>query len=111
MIKESVKRYIEGDGHYWCIGAYEKVDNPTEWEPCPNCGLIPKVWIYDNGRSTACGCGKSPYDHFSIEAEDIMSVVKRSPNGQSLVEYDRDALRKNWNHWVRTGEILYNREA
>jgi hypothetical protein len=23
------------------------------------------------------------------------------------VEYDHDGLRKNWNHWCATGEVLF----
>lgn len=88
-----------------CIDAYKSVDNPEEWDNCPHCGLIPKVWIFDNGRSTACGCGETKYNHFSIHAESIMSFVKRT--GGSLADYDGDELRKNWNHWCRTGEVLF----
>ena len=37
-----------------------------------------------------------------------MSYVHRS-NG-SVLDYDNDKLRKNWNHWVETGEELESRE-
>lgn len=36
-----------------------------------------------------------------------MSVIKRSDNGKSAEAYDIDELKNNWNHWVRTGEILF----
>lgn len=91
---------------YICIDAYKTPENPEDYHLCPNCGLTPKVWIFDNGRSTACGCGESQYNHFSVRAESIMSCLKR--NNGNLSNYDRDALRKNWNHWVETGEILFN---
>lgn len=87
-----------------CIDAY--VEPEGEWSPCPRCGLTPKVWLFDNGRSTACGCWKSTYDHFSIHAESIMSAHKRT-SGKGMNEYDSDALRKNWNHWCATGEIVF----
>lgn len=48
-----------------------------EWLPCPRCGLRPLVWEFDNGRSTACGCGTDGYCHWSVRAESIMSVIKR----------------------------------
>lgn len=68
---------------YKCINAYEEPENPMEWLPCPRCGLRPLVWEFDNGRATACGCGTDCYTH------------------------DIDELKNNWNHWVRTGEILF----
>jgi len=106
---KQVYRYYNGDDDwkYVCIDAYKNVKNAQEWELCPNCGLIPKVWEFDNGRSTACGCGDNPYRHFSIEAESIKSVMKHSHNGQSVVDYDSDALRKNWNQWAKTGEFIW----
>lgn len=92
---------------YKCIDAYKKPENPMEWLPCPRCGLRPLVWEFDNGRATACGCGTDCYSHWSVQAESVMSVVKRSDNGHSAEAYDIDELKNNWNHWVRTGEILF----
>lgn len=108
-MQEHIERYYNGndDRKYLCTNAYEKVTNAEFWEVCPNCGLIPKVWEFDNGRKTACGCGKNKYSHFSIRAESILSVMKNSENGQSMADYDEDDLRRNWNHWARTGEILW----
>lgn len=92
---------------YKCIDAYKKPENPMEWLPCPRCGLRPLVWEFDNGRATACGCGTDCYSHWSVQAESIMSVIKRSDNGKSAEAYDIDELKNNWNHWVKTGEILF----
>lgn len=92
---------------YKCIDAYKKPENPMEWLPCPRCGLRPLVWEFDNGRATACGCGTDCYSHWSVQAGSIMSVIKRSDNGKSAEAYDIDELKNNWNHWVRTGEILF----
>jgi hypothetical protein len=94
-----------------CIDAYlypheKEFDDGPEWSECPYCKQKPKIWTFDNGRSTACGCGKSMYDHFSIHAESIMSVHKRT-DGKGMTEYDSDGLRKNWNHWCESGEILF----
>jgi len=104
-----VSDYYSGnlDWKYKAIHAYITVKNAQSWELCPTCGLFPKIWEFDNGRSTACGCGENQYRHPSIHAESIMSVVKRSHNGNSALDYDSDALRKNWNHWCRTGEELF----
>jgi hypothetical protein len=106
-----VVRYYNGedDWKYKCIDIYEKVKNAQSWEICPNCGLFPKIWEFDNGRVTACGCGKNQYEKFTIFAESVMSVCKNSHNGQSATDYDLDALRKNWNHWAKTGELLFIR--
>jgi len=86
-----------------------KYPSDGEWDSCPFCGQKPPVWEFDNGRNTACGCllkGFNPYTHFSIHAESIMSVHKRHKGNVS--EYDYDGLRKNWNHWCKTGEIVFN---
>jgi hypothetical protein len=98
------KTGFEPHTFYFCIDAYKGVGEG--WENCPCCGLQPKEWVFDNGRSTACGCWESRYDHFSIHAESIMSVHKRT-EGKNMTEYDSDALRKNWNHWCETGEVLF----
>ncbi|MEE9382820.1 MAG: hypothetical protein V3V08_05340 [Nannocystaceae bacterium] len=85
-----------------CIDAYkEPPQGEGEWLPCAKCGLLPLVWEFNNGLSTACGCANSRYAHRSIHAESVMSVYKRTG---CTAEYDSDALRENWNHWVRTGE-------
>ncbi len=86
-----------------CIDAYEEPQG--EWDKCPNCNYTPKVWEFNNGASTACACGESKYNHFSIHAESIMSHHKRHDG--SVLTYDCDALRKNWNHWTKTGEELF----
>lgn len=86
---------------YKAISAYKQVEKPYMWLPCPNCGLIPLIWEFNNGRSTACGCGKNEYDHFSIGAESIMSYVKR--HGGSALGYYQDELMQNWNLWVKYG--------
>lgn len=87
---------------YKAISAYDVVKEPWLWLNCPKCGLKPLVWEFNNGRSTACGCGENEYRNHSIEAESIMSYVTR--NGGSALGYDSDELRKNWNHWCKTGE-------
>lgn len=92
------------EGKYKCIDSYKIPKNPDEWLPCPKCNLVPLVWEFNNGSSTACGCGKSAYDHFSIFTESIMSFVSR--NNGSALGYESNKLKENWNHWVKTGEIL-----
>lgn len=95
---------------YKAISAFKEVENPEEWFECPNCKLKPLVWEFNNGRHTACGCGKGQYDHFSVRAESVMSVISRSQTGKSAMEYDVHELRDNWNHWVVTGEVIFGKE-
>ena len=86
---------------------YKYPDDVDEWLECPFCHCKPKVWEYDNGRFTACGCLKREwckYDHFLIQAESIMSILKRT---RKTEEYDRKGLKKNWNHFCETGEISF----
>jgi len=112
MIEETqITRHIKLnilEGKYKCISAYKIPKSPDDWKDCPNCGLKPLIWEFNNGRSTGCGCGQNEYNHFSIYSESIMSHVTRH-NGSAL-DYDSDKLRKNWNHWVSTGEELEPRE-
>jgi hypothetical protein len=90
--------------HKWinCIDAYKPVTG--DWERCPCCNLFPMEWTFDNGRKTACGCWESKCDHFSIHSESIASVLKRTGG---FAEYNSDDLRKNWNHWCKTGEVIF----
>ena len=92
------------EGKYKCISAYTIPKDIDEWLPCTNCGLRPLTWEFNNGSSTACGCGENEYTHFSIHTESIMSFVSR--NNGSALHYKSNGLRYNWNHWVTTGEEL-----
>ena len=85
-----------------CIDDY--ITSTGQWDDCPCCRLKPKIWIFDNGRSTACGCWDNKYDHFSVYAESIMSIYKHDGN---TLDHDSDGLRKNWNHWCKTGIHLF----
>lgn len=91
-------------GKYKCTSAYTIPRDVKEWLPCTNCGLIPLTWEFNNGSSTACGCGENEYSHFSIHTESIMSYIERH-NGSAL-HYRNNGLKDNWNHWVTTGEEL-----
>jgi hypothetical protein len=104
MKKQEIRydnKWKELRSRYKAISAYIKVTDPYNWEPCNQCGLIPLVWEFNNGRSTACGCGKDEYNHFSIQSESIMSYVKR--NNGSALGYTPTELRTNWNNWVLRG--------
>jgi hypothetical protein len=93
---------------YKATESYTKVNDPINWLPCKDCGLIPLVWEFDNGRRTACGCGKDDYNHHYIGAESIMSYIVR--NSGSSLGFNNDELRINWNHWVKTGQDLFKKE-
>jgi hypothetical protein len=99
------KKWNEFRKNYKAIEAYKKVKDPQLWLCCKDCGLIPLIWEFNNGRSTACGCGDNEYQHHSIQAESIMSWVKRH-NG-SASGFISEELRMNWNQWVKTGQDCY----
>jgi len=100
--------WIEYRKKYKAIPAYVKVEDPQWWLPCKDCGLIPLVWEFNNGRSTACGCGKNEYVHHSIGAESIMSFVTR--NNGSALGFNQVELRMNWNQWVKTGQDIFKQQ-
>lgn len=104
--KEELEYLEEIKSKYKCISAYKEPDNIEKWMRCSICNLQPLVWEFDNGRSTACGCGENEYNHFSVEAQSIMSVYTKT---KSTAEYDSDELRKNWNHWVKTGKHSFKK--
>lgn len=90
--------------HHYCIDAFKEPEDPSKWLACPQCGLKPRIWTFDNGRYTACGCWTNKYKHHSAYAESITSVYSRTGR---TVEYDSDGLTKAWNHWCETGEHLF----
>ena len=79
------------------INDYKYPEDIEEWKHCPKCGFQPRVWEFDNGRSTFCGCSNSTYDHFSVRATPIGDIVRKTRG--SLVGYDSDELKKNWNKY------------
>jgi len=106
-VERSNYGYVVHTG-YNHISAYEDPsDRLGEWLECPACKLTPKVWTFDNGRQTACGCWNNTYDHFTVKAESITSVYTRT---SSSVEYDSDALRKHWNEYCQSGIVPCNHE-
>ena len=112
-----VNVYNQGEKLYQCNDFYKPVEDPNEWLPCPECGLKPLVWIFDNGRYTACGCGENEHEHFLIRAESIYSYFDRRNNynhekyGKSWPdEYDNE-LRENWNTYCETGDTeIFNKK-
>jgi len=84
---------------------YKEVTVDDGWLLCPCCKLVPRIWEFDNGSSTICGCRTNIYQRWSIHAESINHIYKRDGN---LSNYDPDRLRKYWNRWVETGEVTYD---
>lgn len=84
-------------GMYPPIEAYKYPENQEEWLHCPKCGFQPRVWEFDNGRSTHCGCSNNTYDHFSIKAKCFGDIIRE--NNGNASSYDSDELRKNWNNY------------
>lgn len=95
--------YGQGEKFYCCADAYKPVDNPSEWLACPECGLKPLIWEFDNGRYTACGCGEDLYNHFTIRAESINSYLCRARSTNWYDEYETE-LQDNWNTYCGTDD-------
>ena len=76
------------------IDAYVPVPDNEDWKECPKCLKRPRVWIFDNGRYAKCQCGEK-YDGARVSAEAIGQYVSR--NNGSIVGYNDDELRLNWN--------------
>lgn len=90
---------------YNLISDYVQPTNLGDWLECPVCDSKPLVWEFDNGRYASCKCHNNMYAHRIIRAESVGEYYKR--NRKSLIGYDTESLLTNWNHWARTGEILY----
>ena len=95
-IQERIK---ELRSNYKCFDAYEMPSDYMNWNECPVCGLRPMVWEYDNGRSTACGCGNGKYDHFRISAKSVGEYYSNK------WIYDPDELRNNWNQFTKLAKL------
>lgn len=81
-----------------------------QWNGCRVHDAASGLWSGSSitGEPRRADAGQTDcYSHWSVQAESIMSVIKRSDNGKSAEAYDIDELKNNWNHWVRTGEILF----
>lgn len=85
---------IETSWRVHTIDAYKDPENPGDWLPCAACGVRPRVWVFDNGRYAKCWCSDL-YGLPQAEAEGICTHMRA--NGGSILNYDRDALRKAWN--------------
>lgn len=86
----------------WNLAAgdfYLTVPDEEEWDRCPTCYKRPRIWIFDNGRYAKCQCDKL-YKGARVSAECITDYVKR--NNGSVVGYDYNELRKNWNKYIKT---------
>jgi hypothetical protein len=79
------------------IDAYEPVPDSEDWRECPKCMRRPRAWVFDNGRYAKCQCGEK-YSAAEVQAESIVAFMKR--NGGSLLGYDSDELRLNWNKYI-----------
>ena len=103
--EQNINNYKSWPTHQ-CGDWYNDPTDSEEWRKCPKCRLRPKIWVFNNGEQTACGCGNNMYDHFYIKAEPILAVYRRC-NGD-ISEYDSDELRKKWNTYCfNSKEQLY----
>ena len=104
----SIEIWSEHRKKYKATPIYKRVSKPNDWLPCGECGLIPLEWEFNNGRSTACGCGKDEYTHHTIQAESIMSYIQR--NNGSAANYVSNELMDNWNIWVKSKIDIFKKQ-
>lgn len=89
--------------YHYCTDSYKEPDSKEEWLPCPKCKLTPKVWVFDNGEHSACGCWESKYEHFDVQADETIGQVVSRTGG--FVEYDADAHRRKWNAYCQAASV------
>lgn len=78
---------------------YKEPEDKEKWIACKECGLTPRVWIFNNGSFAHCVCGEDKYNHkHSVKATPIMYYVKKTGGFKG---YDSDKLRKNWNRYIK----------
>ena len=78
---------------------------PEEYNNCPRCGLKPRLWVFDNGKSAGCGC-QPKYSGQYPEAIDINSYYRKFG---TLKGYDinKEDLLKSWNYYTeRVSDML-----
>lgn len=104
MKKEEREKKKEEDPRwkFMSFNFYKKPEDEGGWLECPECGLKPRVWVFDNGRSAHCVCGENSYNHkYEVKAKPIMDFVRKTGGFSG---YDSDELRKNWNNLVKTNQ-------
>lgn len=78
---------------------YKEPNDGKKWLPCSECGVTPRIWVFDNGRTAMCVCGTGRYNHkHTVKAKPIGYYVRKTGGFKG---YNADALRKNWNKYVK----------
>lgn len=83
-------------GDHW----EEITEDADIWSECGRCKTMPRIWRFDNGCFAKCICYQQ-YDNGPVRAESVMSHAHRHTG--SLLGYDRDRLRVQWNKFARDG--------
>ena len=68
-----------------------------EWLNCPNCGIKPFVWEFDNGRFAECDCG----EQYKRESASAIAVLTYYKEHNTMIGFPGDELRVNWNNLIR----------
>jgi hypothetical protein len=85
------------------IEAYKPLASVKGWKKCKYCKCFPRVWEFNNGSFAGCKCNKK-YTDSKVRSESILSYITR--NNGSALNYPHDGLRKAWNHFIITNEII-----
>jgi len=81
----------------WRIAAcdfYTPLKDPDGWQQCPKCGVLPRVWVFDNGNYAKCLCSKDKYGPNQAEAPSCIEACFRQKRPYSEYEH---MLRTAWN--------------
>jgi len=82
---------------YSVIDAYKPLEDDSDWLACPDCGMKPRIWEFDNGRFAKCACDHK-YDPAPVRAKDTMTHHREFDG--DFTNYDHDELRNNWNKYI-----------
>lgn len=78
---------------------YKNVNPDKEWLECTSCGVLPRLWEFNNGSYAKCLC-YGRYDTPPVRNESVLSVYSRTG---LTAEYCSDNLRLTWNLFAKDG--------
>jgi hypothetical protein len=83
---------------YSSFDFYKEPEDKDKWLKCPECGLTPRIWVFDNGRFAHCVCGDRYNKKHQVKARPVMYYLKKTGGFKG---YDSDELRKKWNRYIK----------
>ena len=106
MTEKELKK-LELEDYRWKFMSFDFYKEPKDkddWLVCPECGLTPRIWEFDNGRHAHCVCGDSQYKHkHEVSATPIMEYVKKTGG---FTGYKKEELKNNWNNYILNLKLI-----